>query len=234
VTDAWFCSAEADLVRAARIAADRVEVWTALLASGGGLEVPVAERVLRYEEVHRRSAFFPPAVFEAVLAIGQRHWGDSEEILGLARAAREQVPDGHPALAATAFAHIEATAHAGEHDTEEYFRRHEVQSDLDKAFGRWWAGVAGETGPSRHLAANAFGAAFTWAARNDEVRACVLMVGEHPEPQFWQGFALPPLDLYQMVRSRVGLLDTPARVAFRGTLSETPPPVAAVADPGPA
>ncbi|MCU0272709.1 MAG: hypothetical protein MUE34_05690 [Acidimicrobiales bacterium] len=216
--------AEAELAGLVRRHADRVELWCGLLATGGDLRVPVEERVARYEEVHRLRPFLPAGVFEAIVGLGQRNLGDSEEIFGLARAVLEQVPGHHPALAATALAHLEATSTAEASDRDEYFRRPDVLADLDAAFARWWDGSANVADADDLLAANAFAVAYVRAGRNDEVRACLRKVDDDVAPALWVGFTLGPEDMFQLVRWRLGLLEAAPRVAFAGTVS----------DPGPA
>jgi hypothetical protein len=216
--------AEAELAGLVRRHPDRVELWCGLLATGGDLRVPVEERVARYEEVHRLRPFLPAGVFEAIVGLGQRNLGDSEEIFGLARAVLEQVPDRHPSLAATALAHLEATSTADPADLDAYFRRADVLADLDAAFARWWDGSANVADADGLLAANAFAVAFVRAGRNDEVRACLRKVDDDVAPGLWQGFTMAPEDMFQLVRWRLGLLEAAPRVAFAGT----------VPDPGPA
>jgi hypothetical protein len=221
---AWLRHAEADLAAVARAEPDRVEAWLGLLCTGGELRVPVIERTLRYEEVHRRAPFLAPAVFAAVVGLGRRNAGDGGEVLGLARLVLEQVAHGHAALGAVPLAHLEVTAGAPEDRLQEYFGRADVVDALDRAFGRWWDGSSGPLPPSHRIAANAFAAAFTRAARFDEVRACCRRIGELPAPEIWHGFGLPPLDVYQLVRSRLGLLGDPPRVRFLGTVPDPGPP----------
>jgi hypothetical protein len=219
----WLRLAEGDLVRAVRRHRDRIEPWCFLLVTGGRLRVPVAARILRYEEVHRREPFFPPAVFAAVVGLGQRLGGDSEETFGLARAVLEQVPPGHPSLAATPLAHVEATSRAPEDEIGAYFHREDVLAVLDLAFERWWGDGTAVPTASQRLAANAFAAAFTRADRHDEVRACVRRIGDHPDAAIWSHFPMDPYDMYQVVRHRLGLLGHGPRVTFTGR----------IADPGP-
>jgi hypothetical protein len=221
---AGLCRAEAELAALVRRHPDRVELWCGLLATGGDLRVPVEERVARYEEVHRLRPFLPAGVFEAIVGLGQRNLGDSEEILGLARAVLEQVPAHHPALAATALAHLEATSTAEAADRDAYFRRPDVLADLDAAFARWWDGSASVADADGLVAANAFAVAYVRAGRNDEVRACLRKVDDDVVPALWHGFTMEPEDMFQLVRWRLGLLDAAPRVAFAGT----------VPDPGPA
>lgn len=216
--------AEAELSALVRRHPDRVELWCGLLATGGDLRVPVEERVTRYEEVHRLRPFLPAGVFEAIVGLGQRNLGDSEEIFGLARAVLEQVPDHHPSLAATALAHLEATSTADPADLDAYFRRAEVLADLDAAFTRWWDGSASVADADGLVAANAFAVAYVRAGRNDEVRACLRKVDDDVAPALWQGFPMAPEDMFQIVRWRLGLLSAAPRVPFAGT----------VPDPGPA
>ena len=99
--------AEAGLERGAKLDPADATPWTLLLRSGRGLEIPVEELRLRFEQATRRDPGLCVAHDEMLQALAQKWFGSHEEMFAFARGVADGAADGSPLHALVAVAHQE-------------------------------------------------------------------------------------------------------------------------------
>lgn len=123
--------AEADLVEAAdRDPSDGV-VWSQLVVSGRGLQIPVTELRGRLDKARERSPELLRAHLQYLQSACEKWYGSDAEMFEFARSAGDSAPDGSPLRALIASAHNERWL-----DDDEHLRRAEIQDELREAAER--------------------------------------------------------------------------------------------------
>lgn len=98
--------AEQNLWWAVELAFDDPVPFAPLIRSGGGLSIPAEELTLRFREADRREQGLVGAHLETVVALGADRSGSLEQMYAFVSEAGDRLPDGSPAHAMVALAHL--------------------------------------------------------------------------------------------------------------------------------
>ena len=142
--DAWevfferLREAEDDLLKAAGLDPANALPWSQLIISGRGLQIPKEELRIRYDETQSRHPWLPEAHAEMLQGLCAKWSGSDEEALAFVRFIDREAPDGAPARASLAMAHLEVWLGLmdDDPDPDAYLRRDDVRDEIRSAAKR--------------------------------------------------------------------------------------------------
>ncbi|GIH54874.1 hypothetical protein Mro02_17880 [Microbispora rosea subsp. aerata] len=148
------------LLTAATLAPGDPVPWECLMWLAIGLDRPRGDKDAVWYECSRRWPTLYPAAVARLITLSPGWGGTAQEMLGFARAAAAQAPEGSPLPALVPLAHFEIVAAGRTPMTRGGWFSFETQREIVSAAGRWTERQFGGAHPRSIEAHNVFGAAF--------------------------------------------------------------------------
>ncbi len=136
--------ADRDLLRSVELDFADPTAWTPLLRSARGLQIPIEEVCMRYDESVRRHPGLLQANLQIQESLSRRWFGSHEEMFAFARTTARAAPEGSPLHALIPMAHIQRSLDPDPNDdprrkyfTADVAREVELFADLSVDHGAW-------------------------------------------------------------------------------------------------
>jgi len=193
--DAWplfharLVEADRDLAKAAALDERDPTPWAQSMIVARGLSLGQPEQRRRFDEAHRRDPLNGPACVNMIQGAAGKWGGSNEAMLGFARRASGEAPDGSAVHKVVALAHIEMWLDSPQGDAQRaYFKSQAVKEEVQAAARRSIMSPAYERSgsalswPDRNVFAFCFRLMHEYAAQLKQMR----LIGPHVEEFPWQ------------------------------------------------